>query len=65
MYANEIYLGHGNYGVEAACRYYFGKSVSAVARQAALSPASCSVRRISRCFATLRSPGRGVDRAAA
>ncbi len=30
MYANEIYLGHGNYGVEAACRYYFGKSVSAV-----------------------------------
>ncbi len=27
MYANEIYLGHGNYGVEAACRYYFGKSV--------------------------------------
>ena len=29
MYANEIYLGHGNYGVEAACRYYFGKSVSA------------------------------------
>ena len=26
MYANEIYLGHGNYGVEAACRYYFGKS---------------------------------------
>ncbi|MEP6995306.1 MAG: PBP1A family penicillin-binding protein [Acidobacteriota bacterium] len=30
MYANEIYLGHGNYGVEAACRYYFGKSVKAV-----------------------------------
>jgi penicillin-binding protein 1A len=27
MYANEIYLGHGNYGVEAASRYYFGKSV--------------------------------------
>jgi penicillin-binding protein 1A len=30
MYANEIYLGHGNYGVEAACRYYFGKSVKNV-----------------------------------
>jgi penicillin-binding protein 1A len=30
MYANEIYLGHGNYGVEAACRYYFGKSVGEV-----------------------------------
>jgi penicillin-binding protein 1A len=27
MYANEIYLGHGNYGIEAASRYYFGKSV--------------------------------------
>jgi penicillin-binding protein 1A len=27
MYANEIYFGHGNYGVEAAARYYFGKSV--------------------------------------
>ena len=30
MYANEIYLGHGNYGVEAACRFYFGKSVGEV-----------------------------------
>ena len=30
MYANEIYLGHGNYGVEAACRYYFGKGVEDV-----------------------------------
>jgi len=30
MYANEIYLGHGNYGVEAACRYYFGKSIQDV-----------------------------------
>jgi penicillin-binding protein 1A len=27
MYANEIPLGHGNYGVEAAARYYFGKHV--------------------------------------
>jgi penicillin-binding protein 1A len=27
MYANEIYLGHGNYGVEAAARYYFGKGI--------------------------------------
>jgi len=30
MYANEIYFGHGNYGVEAASRYYFGKSVKDV-----------------------------------
>ena len=27
MYANEIYFGHGNYGVEAASRFYFGKSI--------------------------------------
>lgn len=27
MYANEIYFGHGNYGVEAASRYYFGKGI--------------------------------------
>jgi len=27
LYANEIYFGHGNYGVEAASRYYFGKGV--------------------------------------
>lgn len=24
LYCNQIYLGHGNYGVEAAARYYFG-----------------------------------------
>ncbi len=30
MYANEIYLGHGNYGFEAASRYYFGKSLKNV-----------------------------------
>src|SRR5215471_3416167 len=27
MYANEIYLGHGNYGFEAAAHYYFGKGI--------------------------------------
>jgi penicillin-binding protein 1A len=26
LYLNTIYLGHGNYGVEEAARYYFGKS---------------------------------------
>jgi penicillin-binding protein 1A len=30
MYANEIYFGHGNYGVEAASRYYFGKSLKSL-----------------------------------
>ena len=28
LYCNQIYLGHGNYGMEAAARYYFGQTVS-------------------------------------
>lgn len=28
MYCNQFYLNHGVYGVEAAARFYFGKSVS-------------------------------------
>ena len=27
MYANQVYLAHGNYGFEAASEYYFNKSV--------------------------------------
>jgi penicillin-binding protein 1A len=27
LYANQIYLGHGNYGFEAAAEFYFGKPV--------------------------------------
>jgi penicillin-binding protein 1A len=30
MYVNEIYFGHGRYGVEEAARYYFGKPVAQV-----------------------------------
>jgi penicillin-binding protein 1A len=37
MYLNQIYFGHGAYGVEAASRTYFGKSVSELnVREAAL-----------------------------
>jgi penicillin-binding protein 1A len=37
MYLNQIYFGHGAYGVEAAGRTYFGKSVSELnVREAAL-----------------------------
>ena len=37
MYLNQVYFGHGAYGVEAAARTYFGKSVSELtAREAAL-----------------------------
>ncbi len=28
MYANQVYLAHGNYGFAAAAQFYFGKSVS-------------------------------------
>jgi penicillin-binding protein 1A len=27
LYCNQIYFGHGNYGVEAASRFYYGKAV--------------------------------------
>lgn len=30
LYLNHIYFGHGRYGVEEACRYYFGKAVGEV-----------------------------------
>jgi penicillin-binding protein 1A len=30
LYLNQIYLGHGNYGVEAASRDYFGKGVGEI-----------------------------------
>jgi len=37
LYCNQIYLGHGNYGVEAASRYYFGVPAAKVTlAQAAL-----------------------------
>lgn len=37
LYLNQIYFGAGTYGVEAACRTYFGKSVSQISlSQAAL-----------------------------
>lgn len=28
LYLNEIYLGHGRYGIEEASRFYFGKSIA-------------------------------------
>lgn len=35
FYANQIYFGHGAYGVEAASRLYFGKPASALALEEA------------------------------
>ena len=31
LYANQVNFGHGNYGVEAASRFYFGKSATELA----------------------------------
>ncbi len=30
IYLNAIYFGHGRYGVQEACRYYFGKDISEI-----------------------------------
>lgn len=27
LYCNQVYLGHGNYGMEAAAQFYFGKTI--------------------------------------
>ncbi len=64
MYANEIYLGHGNYGVEAASRYYFGKRRRRTSRwpRRRCSPGSSSARRTSRRSATRSSRRRAARR---
>src|SRR5690606_11183734 len=30
LYLNDIYLGHGRYGIEEASRFYFGKSITEI-----------------------------------
>lgn len=49
LYLNQIYLGHGRYGVEEAARYYFGKKVREldVAEAATLSGLVASPERYS------------------
>ncbi len=49
LYLNQIYLGHGRYGVEEASRYYFGKRVREldVAEAATLSGLAASPERYS------------------
>ena len=49
LYLNQIYLGHGRYGVEEASRYYFGKHVREldVAEAATLSGLVASPERYS------------------
>lgn len=49
LYLNTIYLGHGNYGVEEAARYYFGKSAHdlSLAESATLAGITQSPERLS------------------
>jgi penicillin-binding protein 1A len=49
LYLNQIYLGHGRYGVEEAARYYFGKRVGEldVAEAATLAGLVASPERFS------------------
>ena len=56
MYANQIYLGHGTYGFEAASLFYFSKHASEVtlAEAATLSAQSGPVTRASAPMALFR-----------
>lgn len=60
MYVNEIYFGHGRYGVEEAARFYFGKPVSQVdiAEAAMLAAVVNAPSR----FSPLRHPDRARKR---
>jgi len=45
MYANQVYLAHGNYGFAAAAQFYFGKPVTDLNfRKPRFSPAWSTVR---------------------
>ena len=62
MYLNEIYFGHGRYGVEEAARFYFGKPAAQVdlAEAAMLAGVVNSPERLS----PFRSPERALKRRA-
>lgn len=60
MYANQVYLGHGAYGVEAASRVFFGKHAS----ELSLPEASLLAGMIQRpsSYSPISNPGRAVQR---
>jgi len=60
LYANEVYFGHGRYGVEEAARFFFGRSASEVdlAQAALLAAVINSPAR----FSPLRHPERALLR---
>ncbi|MFL7809251.1 MAG: transglycosylase domain-containing protein, partial [Anaerolineae bacterium] len=60
LYLNQIYLGHGRYGVEEAARYYFGKKAVAIdlAEAALLAGLVAAPER----FSPRRNPVRALER---
>ena len=62
LYCNQIYLGHGNYGVEAAARYYFGIP----AAKLSISQAALLAGLIQRPeeFSPFRNPDKALSRRA-
>ncbi len=60
LYCNQVYTGHGRYGVEAAARFYFGKP----ARELTLPEAAllAGVLRRPESYSPLRDPERSLAR---
>jgi penicillin-binding protein 1A len=59
LYANQVYLGHGNYGMEAGAQFYFNKSVG----QLTLSQAALLAGLIrGPVYSPLLNPQRALDR---
>jgi penicillin-binding protein 1A len=60
FYCNQVYMGHGRYGIEAASQFYFNKS----ARDLILEEAALLAGMIQRpeAYSPIRSPERGLAR---
>jgi penicillin-binding protein 1A len=60
LYLNQIFLGHGTYGVQAASKYYFGKNVwdLSIAESAILASLPSAPNR----FSPIRHPKRSMTR---
>jgi penicillin-binding protein 1A len=60
FYVNQVYMGHGRYGIEAAARFYFGRT----ARDLTLAEAALLAGLVQRpeAYSPMRSPDRAVAR---
>ena len=60
FYVNQVYMGHGRYGIEAAARYYFGKPAKEL--DLAESALLAGVVQRPEAYSPLRSPERAQAR---